>query len=103
MDSFLNMKLSHKDVKVNEDVTYSCLFFYDNQNRDWYEVRKNWKSAIAVDKFNRVCGYEVDPSLLSMDVEINIYEVDPNNVPPNVISNYLYQDEQFAEIIPDDK
>lgn len=96
MDSFKNVSVYKKEPIDGSPLNY--LFFCDEKGRDWYEIRNNWKAALAVNSNNLVCAFEEDVTLMTMVEGQTVYEVIPEAVPSNVIGHYLFSDGEFLSI-----
>lgn len=101
MDTFINPVIyKYEHVEIN-GVMRTGLYFQDIHGRDWYETLRDWEGAIAVDAAGIVIACETDVTLMGMMEGRNVYEVDPENIPDNVIGNYTFQDGIFTDIRPD--
>ncbi|MGC0198035.1 tail fiber assembly protein [Enterobacter cloacae complex sp. 2025EL-00064] len=101
MDKFLNPKIYKKESVEIDGEIFTGQYFQDDKGRDWYETLTGWAGAVAVDTAGIVCAYESDVSYMGMEEGRNIYEVEPANVPPDVLGNYTFVDGQFTDIRPD--
>lgn len=100
MDKFLNPKVYKKEsVKIAGEI-FIGQYFQDDKGRDWYETLKGWTGAVAVDTAGIVCAYESDVSYMGMEEGRNVYEVEPANVPPDVLGNFIFVDGRFTDIRP---
>lgn len=101
MDTFINPIIyKYEHVEIN-GVMRTGLYFQDVHGRDWYETLRYWKGAVATDESGIVLACETDVTLMGMMEGRNVYEVDPENIPDNVIGNYTFQDGVFTDIRPD--
>ncbi|HDC4532635.1 tail fiber assembly protein [Enterobacter asburiae] len=101
MDTFINPVIyKYEHVEIN-GVMRTGLYFQDIHGRDWYETLRDWKGAIATDAAGIVIACETDVTLMGMMEGRNVYEVDPEHIPENVIGNYTFQDGFFTDIRPD--
>lgn len=101
MDTFINPVIyKYEHVEIN-GVMRTGLYFQDIYGRDWYETLRDWKGAIATDAAGIVIACETDVTLMGMMEGRNVYEVDPDSIPKNVIGNYTFQDGVFTDIRPD--
>ncbi|VFS40770.1 putative tail fiber protein [Enterobacter cancerogenus] len=100
MDKFTNPTIyRYEHVEVN-GMMRTGLYFQDIQGRDWYETLRNWKGAISLDDDRIVIAYEADVSFMGMQEGRDVYEVDPADVPANVLGNYKFSDGAFVDIRP---
>nr|DAH48992.1 MAG TPA: tail fiber assembly protein [Caudoviricetes sp.] len=101
MDQFINpviYKLEH--VEINGFMR-TGLYFHDEKGRDWYETLIGWKGAVSLDSGGIVIAYEEDVSYMGMEEGRNVYEVEPLNVPDDVLGNYKYENGVFYDVRPD--
>ncbi|WP_203461588.1 tail fiber assembly protein [Enterobacter cloacae] len=101
MDQFINpvvYKFEH--VEINGFMR-TGLYFHDEQGRDWYETLTEWKGAVSLDNSGIVIAYEKDVSYMGMEEGRNVYEVNPLNVPDDVLGNFKYENGVFYDIRPD--
>ncbi|HDC4367622.1 tail fiber assembly protein [Enterobacter cloacae] len=101
MDQFINpvvYKFEH--VEINGFMR-TGLYFHDEQGRDWYETLTEWKGAVSLDNSGIVIAYEKDVSYMGMEEGRNVYEVNPLNVPHDVLGNFKYENGVFYDIRPD--
>jgi hypothetical protein len=100
MDKFTNPTIyRYEHVEVN-GIMRTGLYFQDIHGRDWYETLRNWKGAISLDDDRIVIAYEADVSFMGMQEGRDVYEVDPADVPANVLGNYKFSDGVFIDIRP---
>ncbi|HFT7470971.1 TPA: tail fiber assembly protein [Enterobacter hormaechei] len=100
MDEFINPVIyKYEHVEIN-GVMRTGLYFQDVHGRDWYETLTGWKGAVSLDAGGIVIAYEKDVSYLGMEEGRNVYEVDPQNVPDDVLGNYKYSNGVFEDIRP---
>lgn len=100
MDKFTNPTIyRYEHVEIN-GMMRTGLYFQDIHGRDWYETLRDWKGAISLDDDGIVVAYEADVSFMGMQEGRNVYEVDPADVPANVLGNYKFSDGVFVDIRP---
>lgn len=100
MDTFINPVIyKYEHTEVN-GVMRTGLYFQDVHGRDWYETLISWKGAVSLDDDGIVIAYEKDVSYMGMEEGRNVYEVEPLNVPDDVLGNYKYSGEVFNDIRP---
>ncbi|HFD6761819.1 TPA: tail fiber assembly protein [Enterobacter hormaechei] len=103
MDKFINPVIyKYEHVEIN-GITRTGLYFQDVQGRDWYETLTGWKGAVSLDEDGLIIAYEKDVSYLGVQEGRSIYEVDPKNVPDDVLGNYKYLNGTFEDIRPNAK
>ncbi|MDE7599685.1 tail fiber assembly protein [Enterobacter asburiae] len=103
MDNFINpIVYRYEHVEIN-GVMRTGMYFQDIHGRDWYETLRYWKGAISLDDAGIVIAYETDVSFMGMQEGRNVYEVDPANVPANVLGNFKFSDGAFIDIRPSDE
>lgn len=102
MDKFTNPTIYRYEHVEIHGVMRTGLYFQDIHGRDWYETLRNWKGAISLDDDGIVIAYEADVSFMGMQEGRDVYEVDPANVPANVLGNYKFSDGTFVDIRPSD-
>lgn len=82
MDKYENVK--NLGSWMHPEAGFSCLCFYDDKSRDWYEVRKAWTGAVVAvwpedgNIVGSFCHNAVDYIPLEGQT---LYEVDPSVVP----------------------
>ena len=102
MDKFINPVVYKKEsVEINGTMR-TGLYFQDVNGRDWYETLCDWKGAVATDERGLVIAYESDVSFMGMQEGRDVYEVEPENVPKNVLGNYKFSDGVFVDVRPGD-
>ncbi|MFJ5982329.1 tail fiber assembly protein [Enterobacter cancerogenus] len=102
MDKFTNPTIyRYEHVEVN-GIMRTGLYFQDIHGRDWYETLRDWKGAISLDDDGIVIAYETDVSLMGMQEGRDVYEVDPADVPANVLGNFKFSEDTFIDIRPGD-
>lgn len=100
MDKFTNPTIyRYEHVEIN-GMMRTGLYFQDIHGRDWYETLRDWKGAISLDDDGIVVAYEADVSFMGMQEGRNVYEVDPADVPANVLGNYKFSEGVFVDIRP---
>lgn len=100
MDNFINPKIYKKELIDMDGEVITGLYFQDINGRDWYETLRDWKGAICLDNDGIVIAYEADVSFMGMQEGRDVYEVDPADVPANVLGNYKFSDGTFVDIRP---
>ncbi|HID9068062.1 TPA: tail fiber assembly protein [Enterobacter kobei] len=101
MDTFINPVIyKYEHAEIN-GVMRTGLYFLDVHGRDWYETLTGWKGAVSLDDDGIVIAYEKDVSYMGMEEGRDVYEVEPLNVPDDVLGNYKYADGVFYDIRPD--
>lgn len=98
MDSFINPKIYERRNITFNGSTFIGLYYKDNKGRDWYNTLVNWAGCISVDEQYRVCAFESDVSFMGMEEGRNVFEINPKEVPNNVIGNFTYQDGVFTNV-----
>lgn len=102
MDKFTNPTIyRYEHVEIN-GMMRTGLYFRDIHGRDWYETLSDWKGALSLDDDRIVIAYEADASFMGMQEGRDVYEVDPANVPANVLGNFKFSDGTFVDIRPSD-
>ncbi|WP_249324805.1 tail fiber assembly protein [Enterobacter mori] len=102
MDTFINPTIYRYEYVEINGMMRTGLYFHDMHGRDWYETLRYWKGAVAVDEQGIVIAYETDVSYMGMQEGRNVYEVNPTNVPANVLGNFKFSDGAFIDIRPSD-
>ena len=102
MDKFINPVIyKYEHVEIN-GIMRTGLYFQDIHGRDWYETIRDWKGAVATDENDIVIACETDVTLMGMVEGRNVYEVDPADIPANVLGNFKFVAGAFIDISPSD-
>lgn len=102
MDRFINPVIYKKEQAEIEGMIRTGLYFQDENGRDWYETLRTWKGAVATDEDGIVVACESDVSFMGMQEGRNVYEINPADIPANVLGNYKYLEGVFIDIRPSD-
>lgn len=102
MDKFINPTIYRYEHVEIDGMVRTGLYFKDIHGRDWYETLCDWKGAISLDDSGVVVAYEADVSFIGMQEGRDVYEVEPTNVPANVLGNFKFSDGTFVDIRPGD-
>ncbi|WNK65702.1 hypothetical protein RM156_12505 [Pantoea agglomerans] len=98
MNEFKNVK-NYKTEPLDGDGAYVAAYFCDELGRDWYETRKGWVGAVAVDANGLVCSVarsSMQVQLFTMVEGQTLYEVEPDNIPADPLGKYNFLDGEFV-------
>lgn len=102
MDKFINPVIYKKEQAEIEGMIRTGLYFQDESGRDWYETLRTWKGAVATDENGIVVACESDVSFMGMQEGRNVYEINPADIPANVLGNFKFSEGVFIDIRPSD-
>ncbi|HFT7756814.1 tail fiber assembly protein [Enterobacter hormaechei] len=102
MDEFINPVIYKKEQAEIEGMLRTGLYFQDESGRDWYETLRTWKGAVATDENGIVVACESDVSFMGMQEGRNVYEINPADIPANVLGNFKFLEGTFIDIRPSD-
>ncbi|ELI8917566.1 tail fiber assembly protein [Enterobacter ludwigii] len=102
MDKFINPVIYKKEQAEIEGMLRTGLYFQDESGRDWYETLRTWKGAVATDENGIVVACESDVSFMGMQEGRNVYEINPADIPANVLGNFKFSEGTFIDIRPSD-
>lgn len=102
MDKFINPVIYKKEQAEIEGMIRTGLYFQDESGRDWYETLRTWKGAVATDEDGIVVACESDVSFMGMQEGRNVYEINPADIPANVLGNFKFLEGVFIDIRPSD-
>lgn len=97
MDIFKNIRIYKEEELVPE--LPPVLYFCDEQDRDWYETRKSWQGAVAVNGEGLVCSVarsQAEVERFTMVEGQTLYQVDPSTIPDYQLGTYNFDGENYA-------
>lgn len=103
MNEFKNVK-NYKNEPLDDDGVYMAAYFCDELGRDWYETRKGWVGAVAVDANGLVCSVACSSKqvqLFTMVEGQTLYEVEPDTIPDDPLGKYKFLNGKFVIISSD--
>ncbi|MGC0884131.1 hypothetical protein [Pantoea agglomerans] len=103
MNEFKNVK-NYKTEPLDEHGVYMAAYFCDELGRDWYETRKGWVGAVAVDANGLVCSVARSSrqvQLFTMVEGQTLYEVEPEIIPADPLGKYKFLNGDFVIVSSD--